>query len=361
MKSYYFAGNETVGAYVRGVLSAHDWVCEDAPEDAEAVITYFTSGTALEDEYFGTDGIIKRAAPKTLLIDLSAATPGFARDLSAIAQVNDMRPVEAPIVVLDTARDNAFSDPANIAAFVAGDKADIDAATDILELIVGNAQIMGAAGSAALARAALTIQVAAQIISAVEADALYRAVQCDPASEGDIEGSAGAASPHAEQVLSAVAEKRFSGTYTIEMFMGEVAAAMAAADDIELVLPQLEAGMRVLELLAVIGGVDMSPAALALLYRDEDEVREAGLDWSRAADYYGSDQHEADSDDDYDGADDLDGEHDHECCGEHHHGEGACTCGHDHHHEEDPYEGIGYDDGYAEREYQDADDFFNGR
>ena len=359
MKSYYFAGNEVVGAYVRGVLTAHDWACEDAPEDAEVVITYFTTATALEDEYFGTDGIIKRAAPKTLLINLSPATPNFARDLSAVAQVNDMRPVEAPIVVLDTTRDNAFSDSANIAAFVAGDKSDIEAATDVLELIVGNAQVMGAAGSAVLARAALAIQVAAQIISAVEADALYRAIQRDPASEGDIEGSAGAASPHAEQVLSAVAEKRFSGTYTIEMFMGELAAAMAAADDIDLVLPQLEAGMRVLELLAVIGGVDMSPAALALLYRDEDEVRAAGLDWSRAAEYYSTDAQADDSADDYDAEEDAD---DHECCGgHHHHGEGECTCGHDHHHEDDPYEGIGYDDGYAEREYQDADDFFNGR
>lgn len=358
MKSYYFAGNETVGAYVRGVLTAHDWVCEDAPEDAEVVITYFTSATALEDEYFGTDGIIKRAAPKTLLVNLSAATPNFARDLSAVAQVNDMRPVEAPIVVLDTTRDNAFSDSANIAAFVAGDASDIEAAADVLELIVGNAQTMGAAGSAVLARAALSIQVAAQMISAIEADALYRAIQCDPASEGDIEGSAGAASPHAEQVLAAVAEKRFSGTYTIEMFIGELSAAMAAADDIDLVLPQLEAATRVLELLAVIGGVDMSPAALALLYRDEDEVRAAGLDWSRAAEYYSTDAQNDDVDD-YSVEDD---EEAHECCGgHHHHGEGECTCGHDHHREDDPYEGIGYDTGYAEREYQDVDDFFGDR
>jgi 3-hydroxyisobutyrate dehydrogenase len=375
-RSYYFAGNETVGAYVRGIMQEHEWLCEGEPEDAEVIITYFTSTTALEDAYFAGNGLIKRAMPKTLLIDLSANTPTFARELAAVAQVNDMRPVESPIVVLDTAVDDAFADKANIASFVAGDKADVEAATEVLELLIGNAQIMGAAGSAQLARAALTVQVTAQIVAAVEADALFRAVQNDPSSEGDIDGHVGAASPYAEQVLSAVVEKRFSGSYTIEMFMGEVSAAMTAADDIELVLPQLEAGMRVLELLAVIGGIDMAPAALGLLYRGEDEVREAGLDWSRANDYYSRDANDEfdDCDDVFDdGADDGAGHgrgHDHECCGGHGHGHGhdhECTCGHDHAHDHGdagayPQEGDGaafgdYDDGY--RSY--SEDFFSGR
>ncbi len=347
MAAYFYAGNDTVGAHVRRILDAAGWFAEDIVEDAEVVITYFTSTTALEDAYFGTDGIVKRAASRALLIDLSPTTPTFARELSAVAMVNDLRPVEAPIVVLDTAVQDAFADIENIACFVAGEKADIDDATAVLELLAGNAQITGAAGSAQMARAALSVQVAAQIVAAIEADALFRAVQNDPASEVELEGRAGAASPHADQVLSAVAEKRFSGTYTVEMFIGELAAAMGTADDIDLVLPQLEACMRVLELLAVIGGVDMAPSALALLYREEEEVREAGLDWSRAAEYYSTDAHLDDEDeefyeDNYDASYDFDdyddyADHDHECgCGhDHDHGHDGdheCGCGHDHGH-----------------------------
>ena len=49
MAAYFYAGNDTVGAHVRRILDAAGWFAEDIVEDAEVVITYFTSTTALED------------------------------------------------------------------------------------------------------------------------------------------------------------------------------------------------------------------------------------------------------------------------------------------------------------------------
>ena len=289
MSGYVFAGNATVGSYVDRMLAPLGWQREDAPEDADAIITYFTAGGALEDAYFDTDGFINRAAPKTLLIDLSPATPNFARELASVALVNDLRPVESPLIALDTSIPDAFESPENIACFVAGEQDDIEAARAILEALIGNAQIVGASGAAQLARSALTAQIAAQTVAAIEADALYRAVAKDATMPDMGAGHSGAASPYAAQVLAAVDEERYHGTYTIEMMMGEVTAAMAAADDQELILPQLESTVRLLELLIIIGGVDMSPAGLALLYREEEVVKAAGLDWARAQDYYSTD------------------------------------------------------------------------
>ena len=289
MGGYVFAGNKTIGSYVDRMLEPLGWVREDAPEDADAIITYFSTGGELEDAYFDTDGFVKRAAPRTLLIDLSPTTPGFARELAAVALVNDLRPIECPLVVLDTSLPDAFESSENIASFVAGEEDDIAAAQEVLEALVGNAQAVGASGEAQLARCALTAQVAAQTVAAIEADALYRAVASDATMPDVGAGRSGAASPYAAQVLSAVDEQRFRGTYTIEMMMGEVLAAMATADEHELILPQLESAARILELLAVIGGAEMSPAGLALLYRGEEDVEAAGLDWSRAQDYYATD------------------------------------------------------------------------
>ena len=45
--------------------------------------------------------------------------------------------------------------------------------------------------------------------------------------------------------------------------------------------------MHLLEVLAVIGGADMAPAALSLLYRDEQASADNGLDWTRAAGLFG--------------------------------------------------------------------------
>ena len=79
-----------------------------------------------------------------------------------------------------------------------------------------------------------------------------------------------------------------------------------AADDAEIILPQAEATMHLLELLAVIGGADMAPAALSLVYRDEAAGAEAGLDWTRAEQAYGHDHHHDDDDEDWDRFDDDD-------------------------------------------------------
>ena len=121
----------------------------------------------------------------------------------------------------------------------------------------------------------------------MEADALYRAVRRSSASLDQATERVGAATPVAEQVLAAVNTGRFDGTYTVEMFMAELSAALTAADDVDLILPQAEACLHLLELLAVIGGSDKAPAALALVYGEEKTCAEQGLDWTRAEQAYG--------------------------------------------------------------------------
>ena len=267
--SFVYSGNETVGAMVVSRLEAAGCTRTDDVAHAEAIITYCTSQTALEDAYFDEQGLVQAAGKGALLIDLSASTPSFARELNAVAVVSDLMSVEAPLVVVDVARADAF----------------------------------GGAGSAQLARAAYTLQTTAQVISAVEADALYRAVRRSSASLDQATERVGAATPVAEQVLAAVNTGRFDGMYTVEMFMAELSAALTAADDVDLILPQAEACLHLLELLAVIGGSDKAPAALALVYGEEKTCAEQGLDWTRAEQAYG---------DVAEGFDDLDDDgHDH--------------------------------------------------
>ncbi len=255
---------------------------------------------------------MQAAGKGALLIDLSASTPSFARELNAVAVVSDLMSVEAPIVVIDMARADAFGDKDNLVCFVGGDEEAVDEAREVLEALAGSVQDTGGAGSAQLARAAYTLQTTAQVISAVEADALYRAVRRSSASLDQAVERVGAATPVAEQVLAAVNTGFFDGTYTVEMFMAELSAALTAADDVDLILPQAEACLHLLELLAVIGGADKAPAALALVYGEEKTCAEQGLDWTRAEQAYG-DAH--DDFDEFEGYDD--------------------GCGHDHDHNHD--------------------------
>lgn len=355
-----FQGHESIGALVRRGMEGLAWVEVDDVASANAVFTYFASLQELEDAYFGEGGIAQAAPAEAFLIDLSPSTPAFSQELASLATISGMRPVEAPLAVVDLGAADAFADMSRLACFVGGDEADVEAALPLVSAVVGTASRTGAAGSAQLARCALTLQTASQIVAAIEAEALYAATQRSVTAVEGLEGSVGAVTPQSASVLERIAEGRFDATYTVEMLLAEIAAALRAAEDVDLVVPQAEAVMNLVQLLAVLGGADKSPAAVSLLYRDEDDGRRAGLDWARAREYYEvdrSDDEKADFEDDFDGNFDGDfGEyeggfapdrsqdggrdrghahgHDHGCgCGHHHASEAQheCECGHDSH------------------------------
>lgn len=315
-KSYVYSGNVNVLAAITPRLREAGYARVSDPAQAELALTFCVTQTELEDLYYGAEGFVQGMKPGSLLIDLSASTPGFARELNAIATVSDMTFVEAPLVVADMVAEDAFA-LENVSCFAAGEEDGVERAREVLEVLCSRVVETGGPGSAQLARAAFTLQVVSQMVSAIEADAMYYAFRRSVNGTGMEGAHAGATSAAAQQVLDAVHEERFEGDYTVEMLMADLSAALMAADDAELIMPQAESAMHMLELLAVIGGSELSPAALALVYGEEEACAKHGLDWTRAEQAYG--------------------EHGHECgCGDE-----GCSCGHDH---DDGYDDFGFDD-----------------
>ena len=305
-KTFICLGNEALGGALTSCLENCGYTRADDFTQARYIFTYFPLLSALEDAYFDAGGIMSKATKGTYLIDLSPATPNFARELSAVASVSDLHFVEAPIGVLDPALDDAFSDSENLQCTIAGDAPDTAVVKELLELFVGQVFTLNEPGSAQLAHAAWSLQQTAQIFSAIESEALYRAMRGIPtAAAAASDGEAAVVGPLQAAVVQAVSEKRFHGSYTVEMFMADLSAALTAADEVGLILPQAEACMNLLDLLATIGGIDYAPAALALIYDEEEAAHQAGLDWARAAEYneeMGAHSHDhigfADDDDD---------------------------------------------------------------
>ncbi|MDD6785500.1 MAG: NAD(P)-binding domain-containing protein [Eggerthellales bacterium] len=313
--TFFFGGNKTIGAALTKSLTQAGYEAIDTIESADFVFTYHTALSQLEDAYFDEKGYLAKAKKGAYLIDLSPATPELVREISAIASVSDLFYVEAPLAVNDVTLPDAFADASNLACCLAGDRPDVAAAQELLRHFVGAAHILGETGSAQLAHAAWALQHAAMLLAAVEAEALYRAMLRIPTSaSAAAENKAGAIGPQQAAIVAAIAEKRFAGTYTVEMFMADLTAALTAADDAELILPQAEACMNLLELLAIIGGSDMSPVSLALIYDEEEAASKHGLDWSRAEEYSAEmgahshehhDEYDDDDDDDFGGYADL--------------------------------------------------------
>ena len=86
---------------------------------------------------------------------------------------------------------DAFSRRENLTCFAAGEKGDVERAWPLLEVLVGAVHETGGSGSAQLARAAYTLQTAAQVVSAIEADALLPCrdgLHCGPQPGGEARG-----------------------------------------------------------------------------------------------------------------------------------------------------------------------------
>lgn len=306
MQTYAFFGNQHVLECMEGRLAEAGFARTEAVEAAAWVITYCTSMTELEDLYFGEDGLMGKLASDAVVVDLSPVTPNFAAEMNAITTVSGYAMVTAPLVVRDKVATDALARE-NLGCFCFGEDGAAGRARELLDVLFSSVEEAASAGAAQLSRMAITIQDSAEMVSAVECLALFKSAKASMSIADAGSAEVEACAPEVGSMLEAVSEKRFNGAYTIEMMMAELSSVMMAADDYELILPQVESAFHLLELLAVIGGASKSPAALSLVFGSDHDGDAYGLDWSRADALYAEAAAGPDAEDDgFDGYEDED-------------------------------------------------------
>lgn len=322
-KTFVFVGDTEVGSRLSQSLNAGGFSTAASLSDADVVFTYYETQQGLEDLYFDSKGLLQDTKEGTLLVDLSPTTPSFARELYAVARVNERNTLDAPLVVRNIVEEDAFASCDNLMIFVGGEEESYEEAKPMLHAIARHVLYLGEAGCGQSAKVMATLQRASALIGVIESYATYinGDVRFDWEEVIDTLSIAGCVSPVNIAYIDAIRTHDFTGTYTVEILMAELVAALSSADDKDHIIPQAEAGFRLMELLAMVGGAAYNPAALALIFDDEDAAKRFGLDWSRAEGAY--EKHD----------------HDHDC-----------DCGHDHSHEEFDEVNSYFDtsDGYPE-------------
>lgn len=320
VKTFSFEGEPDVGSHIKEFLSAAGFTSAPTTE-ADVVFTYCVSESALEDTYYDSKGILQTAKKDVVLVDLSPSTVSFAQELCAMGSVSEKHVLDAPLVVQNIVSSQAFSDSLNLAMVVGGSEEVFKRVEPMLRSIATKVLWMGKAGCGQATKVALTLSSAAALVGIVEACASLKSSEAQEASVSeedylDVALSLRALTPAQESFIQAMEDEEFEdASFTIEYLMGELAAALACVDDGDVILPQAEAGFRLMELLALVGGVAYNPAALKLVFADEETSKKYGLDWSRAEGAYEHD-HECDCDDPDQCSCDDDG----------------CDCGHHHGH-----------------------------
>ena len=285
----------------------------EAVAEADVVFTMLGYPDDIEEAYLATGGIVRSAKPGAWMIDLSTSSPRLARDLAAVAEVEDKHAFDCPV----TGGEEGAK--AGTLTLIAGIKeADAEPVADLLKCFSSKIFYFDAPGAGQLAKLCNQVSLASCMMGYADALSLAREGGLDPEQVRELmlsgTGSSGA--------LESLAPRSLAGDYApgffAEHLRKDLALALNEADDLELALPGADTAFNLFDVLCAIGGARMGTQAISLLYGDTQTGAEAGLDWSALE----AAQHG----------------HDHECChGEGHgHGEGCCHGeghGHDHDHE----------------------------
>ncbi len=333
-QNFVFVGDTHVGEGITASLARAGFVAAAELADAGLVFTYHPTQSGLEDLYFGENGIVQQVAEDTLFVDLSPASPSFVRELYQLCSVYKCNYIEAPLAVRDVTTEDAFGTPGNLIIFAAGEQVAYEQVEAQLAAIARLVEFVGSNGAAQTAKVVHTLQTATGVMGIVEALASVRASKSDFDAEAylDTMEEAGLVSPAHVAFVEALNAHEFEGSYTLGIMMAELAVALTAVEDEEMVLPLADAAFHLFELLAIVGGANYTPAALSLLFDDEEASKKAGLDWS-LAEHHHDDECECGHDHN---------DPDHECCGKHHHhDEGDRGEGHYHHQDEEAFDEDG--------------------
>lgn len=284
LHSFAYTGDAAVGAVLCQNLLAAGFEQQDDIAAADVVIAYCASQESHEETYFGQDGLLSHLREGLFIIGLGACTPTTAREISSLAQVSDAHFVEAPLHAADITVPDPFADRDNLTALLAGQPDELAQVTGIIEAVAAHWEECGQSGAAQAVKCALTAKRALEIASMVESEALLRLAVDE---SGELQARAFLESQQGTQEnISAwyqgIRADNYASTYTIEIVASELTCALAWAEEQGLVLPQTETAAYLVRLLATVGGIELSPLALTLAYRDEASGERFGLDWHRA-------------------------------------------------------------------------------
>ncbi|MFC5401517.1 NAD(P)-binding domain-containing protein [Cohnella soli] len=235
----------------------------DIAKRVDVVITMVSNDDAIEEVYFGADGILKELKPGTTIIDSSTISPTLARKLAAEIGDRFCDFIDAPVT---------GSKPAAIEGtllFMAGgDKATVDAHTDILLTMGRDIVYVGPNGSGATAKLAHNTIVGINAAGLIEGMAIAAKSGIDASAFLHIVQSGGAASKQADLKGEKIVNRDFSVQFALSLMLKDLRLSSVLTDAMHMSTPMLESAKGLFQLGQAAGYGDDDLAALAHIYEN---------------------------------------------------------------------------------------------
>lgn len=224
----------------------------DTPGDVAAasdiVITMVGFPHDVEEIYLGDQGIVARAAPGAVLIDMTTSSPALAERIAAEAAKKGCHAIDAPVSGGDIGAREA-----KLAIMVGGDAVAFEMALPILQCMGTSIVLQGGPGAGQHTKMCNQIVIASTIMGVCEGLAYGKHAGLDLDTVLKSIGG-GAASGFQLNVLGArIIKGDFAPGFFIEHFIKDLGIALAEAQRMQLDLPALALARKLYEQLAAQG------------------------------------------------------------------------------------------------------------
>ncbi len=233
----------------------------DVAAVADVVITMLGFPMDVEESYLGGGGIVERAKPGALLIDMTTSSPVLAKRIAHAASAHGLSSLDAPVSGGDIGAKEA-----RLVIMVGGNEAAFARAKPLLELMGKNIALLGPAGSGQHCKMANQISVAVGMVAWCEALAYAKKAGLDPARVHEsISGGAAGSWALTNLAPRALAENFAPGFY-VKHILKDMKIALESAAELKLDLPGLAVAKKLYDQVAVNGWEDCGTQALYRLY-----------------------------------------------------------------------------------------------
>lgn len=232
-----------------------------AAAEADVVISMLGFPIDVETSYLGSGGIVERAKPGALLIDMTTSSPVLAGKIAAAAAARGLAALDAPVSGGDLGAKEA-----RLVIMVGGDEAAFARAKPLFELMGKNIARHGGPGAGQYCKMANQIAVAVGMVAWVEALAYAKKAGLDPAAvHASISGGAAGSWAMTNLAPRALGDNFAPGFY-VKHIIKDMKIALDSAAELKLDLPGLANAKSLYEKVAARGWEDCGTQALYRLY-----------------------------------------------------------------------------------------------
>ena len=219
------------------LLAAGATWCDDAGAVAarsDVVFAIVGYPNDVQQVFLAPDGIVARAAPGTLLVDMTTSEPSLAQRIAAAAAARDCAALDAPVSGGDVgAREGT------LAVMVGGAEQAFARAKPLFDLMGGNIAHMGPAGAGQHTKMSNQILIASTMIGVVESLLYGQRAGLDQDAIIDVIGQGAAASWSINNLGRRIVKGNFDPGFFIKHFIKDMGIALAEARAMNLALPGL--------------------------------------------------------------------------------------------------------------------------